>query len=187
MCSMYQQDLNPEMFVEAYKHPERPVDWDILYEGFDAACDWPTVSFLDPLLKKYSNAKVVLTVRDADSWYKSFKNTIYKLDDKFTGNMDHRKRTLDMERAIVLDGAWTDPERFNDEEAIKAMFTRNIEWVKQNVPKERLLIFELGEGWDRLCRFLNKPVPNEPYPHSNSTQDFNKTINDTICALNPSG
>ena len=59
-----------EMFTEAYDHPETQdeVDWGYLYDGFDAALDWPTCSFVVPLMKKYPDAKLILTVRDPDSW-----------------------------------------------------------------------------------------------------------------------
>ena len=56
------------MFVKAYEYPERDIDWDYIYEGFDAAVDWPTCSFVEPLMKKYPEAKVILTLRDVDDW-----------------------------------------------------------------------------------------------------------------------
>ncbi|KAI9246448.1 hypothetical protein BDA99DRAFT_447261, partial [Phascolomyces articulosus] len=59
-----------EKFTEAYYNPEKQdeVDWDNLYDEFDTALDWPACSFIVPLMKKYPDAKVILTVRDPDSW-----------------------------------------------------------------------------------------------------------------------
>jgi hypothetical protein len=51
-------------------------------------------------------------------------------------------------------------------------FRRHTEAVKAAIPAERLLIYEVGEGWDRLCQFLGAPVPAEPYPSENSRADF---------------
>ncbi|KAJ8662430.1 hypothetical protein O0I10_002124 [Lichtheimia ornata] len=171
-------ELHPEKFLDAYLHPEKPVDWDDLYDGFDAAVDWPTISFVERLIHAYPDAKVILTARDVDSWYNSFKNTVHKLSVELGNRYDdlpeHTQRWVRMAHACQLDGAAVDPKRFNDEEAIKAKYNAHVEWVKKNVPSERLFIMELGEGWDRLCKFLNVPVPSVPYPSANSAKDFEK-------------
>ena len=41
--------------------------------------------------------------------------------------------------------------------------------VKENVPEKRLLIFDVKEGWDPLCQFLDVPVPKSPFPWENDT------------------
>lgn len=80
---------------------------------------------------------------------------------------------LEMIRTVVLDGAFNDLERFlHDKERIKSLYVAHNEWVKQHIPADRLLIMEIGEGWDRLCAFLDKPVPSEPFPRVNSTEEF---------------
>lgn len=41
--------------------------------------------------------------------------------------------------------------------------------IRGLVPKERLLEWSVEDGWEPLCKFLGKPVPeNEPFPHANS-------------------
>ncbi|CDS09960.1 hypothetical protein LRAMOSA02637 [Lichtheimia ramosa] len=177
MREILSRDLHPEIFLEAYVNPDKPVDWDKAYEGFDAAVDWPTASFVEPLLKKYPDAKWLLTDRDPDSWYKSAKNTIHKAatsrsQEEIAALPEYLQRTFRMAETVVLDGALADPERFADEEAIKQKFKDHYEWVKKTIPADRLLILQLGEGWDRLCEFLGKPVPDVPYPRSNSTANF---------------
>lgn len=133
--------------------------------------------FLDRLLVQYPDAKFVLTIRDAKNWYRSVKNTIYKVQCKFRDSPGELSKGmvkhLEMIRTVVLDGAFDDLERFlHDEERIKALYDTHNEWVKQHIPADRLLIMEIGEGWDRLCAFLDKPVPNEPFPRVNSTEEF---------------
>lgn len=39
-------------------------------------------------------------------------------------------------------------------------------------PKKKLLVLELGEGWEPLCQFLDKPIPDVEYPHVNTTADI---------------
>ncbi|KAJ8663310.1 hypothetical protein O0I10_000549 [Lichtheimia ornata] len=177
MRELLAQDRNPEIFLEAYQNPDKPADWDKAYEGFDAAVDWPTASFVEPLLKKYPDAKWLLTDRDPDSWYKSVKNTIHegaasRTPEEIAALPEYLQRTFKMAKTVVMDGALGDAARFADEEAMKENFRNHYEWVKKTIPADRLLVLQLGEGWDRLCEFLGKPVPDVPYPRSNSTANF---------------
>ncbi|CDS08325.1 hypothetical protein LRAMOSA02273 [Lichtheimia ramosa] len=169
-------DRHPEVFCDAYLHPNKPVDWDMLYEGFDAAVDWPTVSFVDRLMKYYPDAKIVLTDRDADSWYRSVKSTLFPMTQEAMRNRDkmteYMKRVDELDNALILDGVLKDADRFSDEEAIKAMYNAHVTWVKENVPSERLYIMQLGEGWEGLCNFLHVPVPDVPYPSANNSKSF---------------
>lgn len=146
----------------------------------------PSVAFIDRLMVEYPDAKFILTIRDADSWYKSVKNTIWQVQHK-TRKQDEpedlpqeMRDQFEMIRTIVLDGAFDDLDRFLDEERIKGIYNAHNEWVKKNIPSDRLLIMELGEGWERLCKFLDKPVPSEPYPRVNSTDEFKRMINSDV-------
>ena len=147
--------------------------------------DRPTASFVEPLLKKYPDAKWLLTERDVDSWYTSVKNTIHqsatsKTPEEVAALPEHLQETFKMASTIAIDGALADTERFADEEAIKANFTNHYEWVKKIIPADRLLVLQLGEGWDRLCEFLGKPVPDVPYPRSNSTASFRNEFSNVV-------
>ncbi|KAI9491226.1 P-loop containing nucleoside triphosphate hydrolase protein [Zychaea mexicana] len=177
MRSMYECDRKPEVFEEAYLHPEKPVDWDELYEGFSAAADCPTISFLDRLFDYYPNAKVILTKRDPDSWYKSVLNTIYKFRDELPENAkDYAIRSRRMFKTIFLQGAFIDGQKFEDEpEVMKARYEAHNAWVLENVPADRLLVLDLQDGitWEKICPFLGKPIPDESYPHVNDTKSVN--------------
>lgn len=48
------------------------------------------------------------------------------------------------------------------------------EWVHNHVPKDRLLTMDLKEGWEPLAKFLDKPIPNEPFPHANDGEAMQK-------------
>ncbi|KAI9268303.1 P-loop containing nucleoside triphosphate hydrolase protein [Phascolomyces articulosus] len=176
----HEQEQYPELFTEAYEHPEHDIDWDKVYTGFNAAVDWPTSSFIKQLLEKYPKAKVLLTRRDPDDWYRSVKNTIFhyaQQTDIFPDADDpnsYYQRLRKMAHTIIMDGAFGNPEQFLDEEATKAKFVAHNKWVEEYVPADQLLVMELGEGWERLCQFLNKPVPDVPYPRSNSTAEIQK-------------
>ena len=159
-------------FYNAYYDREN-ADWDAIYKNYSAAVDWPTCTFYKELMDKYPNAKVILTERTADSWYTSVKNTIQKAASHSEGDNEKMKKFKKMTSTVCSESNINDDEKFADEEAIKNSFIKHNEEVKAYVPKERLLIMQLGEGWDRLCEFLGKDVPETPYPRSNSTEDFN--------------
>lgn len=176
-CFLEDPRLNPDDFVRAHLDREN-ADWDKLYEHYDAAVDWPTVAFYKDLYKKYPNAKFILTIRSADPWYKSVKNTVHlaSVQTKDFGP-DHPLYSFgSMCKAVTFDGALADPVRFSDEEAIKKLFTDHNEEVKKTIPADQLYIMELGSGWEGLCKFLGKEVPKESYPNSNSTSEFQKRV-----------
>lgn len=54
-------------------------------------------------------------------------------------------------------------------EASVQFYTQWVEHVKATVPKEKLLIFNVKEGWKPLCEFLDLPIPNQPFPRTNDT------------------
>lgn len=63
-----------------------------------------------------------------------------------------------------------------DKDAICKIFNEHVEYVKNKVPADRLLVLELGAGWEPLCAFLGKPVPDMPYPTPNSAEEFTQTM-----------
>jgi hypothetical protein len=144
------------------------VDWDALFDGYQSAVDHPTAVFYRELAEHYPAAKTVLTVRDPDRWFQSFSATILHpltepLPDRLVdwGKM-HDKVVLDR----VFDG------NVADKTHMIASYERHNEGVKRTIPPERLLIYEVAQGWEPLCRFLGVPVPNEPFPISNTAEDF---------------
>lgn len=66
------------------------------------------------------------------------------------------RRLLDMMTTVSVESHLQD--RLTDEEFMKSVFTEHIERVKALVPPERLLIMELGDGWEKLCSFLGKDI-----------------------------
>ncbi|CAO3630924.1 unnamed protein product [Mucor hiemalis] len=165
--------LNTDDFLDAYNNRDE-ADWDKLYKNYSAGVDWPTSTFYKELMIKYPDAKVILTVRSADSWYKSVKNTIHIAATAPTPEDPKLQKFKKMVYNVCVDGTIMDPVKFADEEAIKTSFINHNEEVKHLVPSDKLLVMELGEGWDRLCEFLGKDVPDIPYPSSNSTEEFKR-------------
>src|SRR5579864_5669016 len=142
----------------------KPVDWDELFAGYNAAVDWPVCAFYDQLMQVYPEAKVLLTVRSPESWYESVMNTIYPIstrpvpaDDPLTS--DHRR----MVDTLIWQGTFGG--QVEDKQHAIAVYERHNRGVKERVPAGKLLVYEVKEGWEPLGRFLSVPVPaDKPFP-----------------------
>jgi Sulfotransferase domain len=172
-------------------------DWDEIFAGKESTVDWPAAYHYAELMDVYPDAKVLLSVRDADSWVRSMDNTITQI---FYGDtlMHHLARAQ-----YHLDpnyGAWIDlltEMNFGEERGVwagtngeagpmaEAMERWNRE-VQETVPADRLLVWNPKEGWDPLCEFLELPVPEQPLPNVNDTENFQKNLimGPAIAAIN---
>ena len=168
--------------MEVFSHPEHipmwaaahrgePVDWEGLYDGYRASVDWPSCNLWQEHAALYPNAKVILSVRDSDSWYTSVMNTIYRSSMAMLEADDPTmRRAAQWIRDITWNGVFDG--RFEDRAHAVAVFDAHNRRVEATLPESRLLVFEAKQGWDPLCRFLGVEVPDEPYPRVNTTEDF---------------
>ena len=148
-----------------------PVDWDAVFAGYRAACDWPSCNFWRELAAHWPKAKVILTVRPEEKWWKSFCDTIkITMDVRDYLPDPHRRGVATMAHKLISERTFHAP--LHDKQAALAAYRRRISEVKAEIPPERLLVFDAAEGWAPLCRFLGVPAPEAPYPHSNSSEDF---------------
>ena len=156
----------------------KPVDWDKIFKGYQATVDWPACMFYKELMEQYPDAKVLLTVRDPDKWYDSALNTIYygnKMPYWASFYINPMKYTPLMTDHIIWDGTFDG--KFTDREHTINVFKKHIEEVKSYVPPEKLLVYEVKQGWEPLCRFLNVPIPEgKPFPLLNDKVHWHKRI-----------
>ncbi|GAB3976353.1 sulfotransferase family protein [Actinoallomurus acanthiterrae] len=144
-------------------------DWDAVYRGYRATVDWPGTRFWRQLTGHFSDAKVILTVRDPRQWYESVEGSIHRMvsapaTDPLVAEMQ------EVVRRVVWDGEFGG--RFEDAEHVIGIFNEHNEAVRREIPASRLLVMEIGQGWEPLCEFLGVPVPDEPFPRSNDRQAF---------------
>jgi hypothetical protein len=161
----------------------QPYDFDEVFcqngkPRYRATCDFPAAQYWKEQLEQYPEAKVILTIRDPEKWYKSVMDTIFQaisgspyqyfglyfLDMIGMG----RVQPEFFEKTICRDAF---KNRF-DKESVIASYNEHNESVKRECPKDKLLVFNVEEGWEPLCAFLNKPIPAEPFPRGNDTQEF---------------
>lgn len=152
------------------------VDWDDVFAGYGAAVDAPACMAWRELAAKYPDAKVVLTVRNPDAWYASMSNTI--LSDGYMENLIASSIGPMIERMAARMMGPVGPRPADappgppPKEAMLAMREAHQAAVAAEIPAERLLVFNVAEGWGPLCRFLDKPVPDEPFPRVNDSASF---------------
>jgi len=157
--------------------------WEEIFAGYGSAVDWPVAVYWRRLAEAYPDAKIVLTVRDPDAWYESASSTIFKrrLNPRGLARIGPRlARVLspDLHAFLAMTRETVELPLFDgrlaDREHMKAMFVRHVEEVRAALPTERLLVYRVAEGWAPLCAFLGTPVPEEAFPHDNSTADFSR-------------
>lgn len=155
----------------AAAHRGEAVDWDALFEGYRASVDWPSCNLWRELADYYPEAKVILSTRDPELWYESVRQTIYPSSIALVDSENEVMRgfarwvnEIIWER--VFDG------RLDDRSHCIRIFRAHEAAVKAAVSPERLLVFDPSEGWEPLCEFLGAPVPDEPFPRVNTTEEF---------------
>jgi hypothetical protein len=163
---------------------ETPVNWNALFEGYNSIVDFPGSMYYKELHNYYPDAKVILSVRDPESWHQSALKTIYAFDPgpaikiKLLLKMPFSSKARNLFKVIQLNdkSIWKKffEGKFEDKAYAINKFNWHIEDVKQTIPKNQLLIFEAKDGWQPLCEFLNKPIPETPYPRSNKGENFHE-------------
>lgn len=171
---------------------DRP--WGEIYAGYQSTVDWPGGFFYKQLIEAYPDAKVVLSVRDPQRWEQSMRNTIWRMlsGDNLAHHLSAARAQVDPQwaafNALTSSMLWTGQGTFagcdtGDRDLTDVMHEYNAE-VKATVPSERLLVWQVTEGWGPLCEFLGVPVPDEPFPHVNDTAMFdNRVIEGSLAAL----
>jgi hypothetical protein len=148
------------------------VDWDALFNGYRSAVDFPAASFHRELADRYPDARIILTVRNPDTWYQSASETILRaLDGPLP---DHLTAWGEMARKTVVDRAFGGNPTGRDH--LIACYERHNEEVRRTYSPDRLLVYEVSEGWEPLCQFLKVSVPDEPFPRVNTTDEFREHI-----------
>ena len=142
-------------------------DWDTIFDGYQSTTDYPACSYWRELADYYPDAKVVLTVRDADSWFDSVSETIFS---------DQMQPPAGSPGAMMAQGVIFDA--FGDRRRDRAFMT---DWFKRRnqqgidaLPRERLLVYSPKVGWEPHCSFLGVPLPDEPFPRINRRDELSE-------------
>ncbi len=160
---------------------EQPINWEDIYKDYLAAVDTPNDAFYRELAAFYPEAKLILTVRDPDSWYRSVSATVWS--DEVQSRLLRGGPLAGVMTKLVAyytkhTGLQIGPGRMPTREQAIADFTRHNDAVRREFSPERLLVYEAKQGWEPLCKFLNVPVPDAPFPRTNTTEEFQARMRD---------
>jgi hypothetical protein len=165
---------------EVIKTPGQPELWSAAFDGdaaareealkdYRSAVDWPSAAFWRELAEAHPEAKVILTVRDPDKWFDSTQATIFneQTAPKGGGGVPPAFTAMLAKMMQLEVGAM----KHDRAKATAAMRAHN-DTVKAAIAPERLLVYEVREGWAPLCAFLGVPAPETPFPKTNTTEEF---------------
>jgi hypothetical protein len=162
-------------------------DWGAIFGDAQSTVDWPSARYYRDLMEVYPDAKILLSVREAEGWVRSMRETVWGI---FHGNslmrhMSDARTTVDplWRRYIALMGRMNWDEQIGalagdtaDDTAFAQIMERWNDEVRETVPSERLLVWDPRDGWEPLCRFLEVDVPADPLPRVNDTAAFKEGI-----------
>lgn len=163
---------------EVREHPEHiplwhaaargaTVDWRALLEPYGAAVDWPAAAFWPEISAAFPDAVILLSTRDAESWWRSASSTIFEVIKDVSGPW------REMVDAMLAARFTSD---IHDRDAAIAAFEAHNRAVRARAPAARLVEWQAADGWAPICAALGLPVPDAPFPHVNSTEEFRTQV-----------
>ncbi|KAH8196845.1 hypothetical protein TruAng_008986 [Truncatella angustata] len=149
------------------------------------SADYPSNMFGPELIAAYPNAKVVLVERDADAWYPSFERALIRGQDLpawFRHFLELADNTQKHVQPVIwrgmMQGQFGAKDSIEWRKKAKDVYERHnaeIREVLKDQP-ERLLVYRLGSGWEPLCEFLGKPIPDVDFPRVNEKAQHDAMI-----------
>ncbi len=145
---------------------EAPFDSALLGEA-TASIGWPLCFLYAEQLAHWPEARCVLNVRDPEDWYASVARVWPILSKLRRLPFPRKAKLLDGMVSLVEEkmGGTLDHQLWTEG------YQRHIDEVRSTVPADRLLVWEVGAGWEPLCSFLELPVPDVEFPRGNSSKN----------------
>lgn len=165
----------PEVLLPIWKravHQGITPDWDLVFKDFKSTVDWPSAFYWKELVDYCPRAKVIHSTRSPESWVESVHNTIYKSMAERNDKQGAARELSTMAWELIV--LKTFNGRMDDPDYAAEIFRKHDEEVMAYVAPERLLVFQATDGWQPLCAHLGVPVPDAPFPRTNTTEVYEK-------------
>ena len=143
------------------------MDWEWLFERYESCLDHPACLFYEELMELYPDAKVILNVREPEAWFRSWATLWNGVEvmKRLAFLSPRMRKAADIVEALIqqpLGGKL-------DQAAQTQLFQSHISQVIDRVDAEKLLVYDVKQGWEPLCQFLDRAVPDEPFPRLNQS------------------
>ncbi len=165
-------------------HKAGSTDWPAFFDGFKGSVDYPGCLYIEELLALKPDLKVIHTTRDPEDWHRSVTESIYRGVPKGAGDIFRMIKNSMLHKdfrrlapvfmhneKIIWKGQFK--SRFEDKELAISVYLEHERRIRELVPADQLLIFDIKDGWPPLCEFLGLEVPECPFPRSNQRDEFN--------------
>ncbi len=162
--------MQNEQFSAWREANEGRPDWQEIFRGYDATISWPACFFYEVLYEAYPDAKFILTTRDSERWAESVSRSMKHFPKLKAFRFVTRVRAMLelMDTLIVPKFGSLNPSKAH----LIELLAEHNRAVQAFVPSEKLLVYEVKDGWAPLCDFLGQPVPDTPFPFENQGEDF---------------
>ncbi|MGE4605896.1 MAG: sulfotransferase family protein [Myxococcota bacterium] len=160
--------------AEVFVHPEHvPIwhsaalgempNWAEFLKEYCATVDAPAAYFWPELSEAFPDAIVLLSVRSADSWCESASQTVLRTEGMVSPEWDAMNEAISSTRFAT--------SKDDRESAIQGFNLHNAR-VREAVEPRRLVEWRDGDGWEPICAALGVSVPDEPFPHTNTREEW---------------
>lgn len=149
-------------------------DWDKIFSSYTATVDNPGCNFWKELADYYPDAKVILTVRDANKWFDSTNETIHSVE---FADFIKSSPFGEMLQKTIWDFM---DDRMQNKEYMVDFFNKRTKQIIDTIDEGRLLVYQVSEGWEPLCQFLGVPVPDMDFPRINSRNETKELLANLI-------
>ena len=154
--------------------------WDEIFAPVEAVTDI-SAFYAASLIEAYPEAKIVLVERDIETWYASWCTALDMACGDATGFIStyiHPFIGITSGRvAKEFHLGWSEAKSLAEAKVnARRCYREHYARIRKMVPKERLLEYRLGDGWEPLCEFLGRPVPDESFPRRNESEQFKKMV-----------
>lgn len=153
----------------AQGHP----DFDAIFSGFRSAVDFPVSAYWQEVLAAKPGAKVILSHRDAEDWYGSFSQTILPLIMERDSWPKDKVSWFEMIETVIIGKALGG---HTDREGILKAYRANEAAARDLLAQGKALVFNVRDGWEPLCHFLDADIPDSPFPKTNARADFFSSV-----------
>ncbi len=165
--------------AEVFGHPDElvvweaavrgdPVDWRTSLSQYSAIVDYPGAAVWGDIADAFPDALVLLSTRaTAQEWWDSVSSTILLPHHGDEGDFMARWQAMVQQMFAATLG-----DDLTDADAVMAAYEQHNAHVRASVPADRLIEYQPGDGWVPLCAALGVDVPDEPFPRTNSRDEF---------------